>query len=102
MSDQLVNCAGEYEKQSFVRSENPRSQNRKEVIRVLRKKAKNSWDVLSDNIRLLSKAGEIRNIRKFWIVNGFSCIAQASAIRKLARQPEVSTIYLDRFARSGS
>jgi len=100
MSDQLVNCAGEYEKQSFVRSENPRSQNRKEVIRVLRKKAKNSWDVLSDNIRLLSKAGEIRNIRKFWIVNGFSCIAQASAIRKLARQPEVSTIYLDRFARS--
>jgi hypothetical protein len=99
MSDQLVNCAGEYEKQSFARSENSRSQNRKEVIHLLRQKAKNSWDVLSKNIRLLSKAGEIRNIEKFWIVNGFSCLAQASAIRKLAQQPEVSMIYLDRFAK---
>jgi subtilisin family serine protease len=99
MSDQLVNCAGEYEKQSFARSENSRSQNRKEVIHLLRQKAKNSWDVLSKNIRLLSKASEIRNIEKFWIVNGFSCLAQASAIRKLAQQPEVSMIYLDRFAK---
>ena len=99
MSDQMVNCAGEYEKQSFARSENSRSQNRKEVIRLLRQKAKKSWDVLSKNIGLLSKAGEIRNIEKFWIVNGFSCLAQASAIRKLARQPEVSMIYLDRFSK---
>ena len=99
MSDQLVNCAGEYEKQIFVRSNKTRSKNRREVIGLLQQKARNSWDLLSENIRLLSKAGEIRNIRKFWVVNGFTCLAQASAIRKLAHQPEVSMIYLDRFAK---
>ena len=99
MIDQVVNCAGEYEKQSIVRSEKTRSQNRKEVIGLLQQKAKNSWEALSGTFRRLSKEGEIRNIQKFWIVNGFSCLAQASAIRKLARQPEVSMIYLDRFAK---
>ena len=99
MSDQVVNCAGEYEKQTIDRSEKTRSKNRKEVIGLLQQKAKNSWEALSGTLRRLSKEGEIRNIRKFWIVNGFSCLAQASAIKKMARQPEVSLIYLDRFAK---
>ena len=99
MSDQVVNCAGEYEKQTIDRSDKTRSKNRKEVIGLLQQKAKNSWEALSGTIRRLSKEGEVRNIQKFWIVNGFSCLAQASAIRKLARQPEVSMIYLDHFAK---
>ena len=98
MSDQLVNCAGEYEKQSFTRSEKTPSQNRQEVMGLLQQKAKDSSEALSGTLRTLSEQGEIRNVRKFWIVNGFSCLARASAIRKLSRQPEVSLIYLDRFA----
>lgn len=99
MSDQIVNCAGNYEKQTIVRFDKTRSQNRKEVIGLLQQKAKNSWESWSGTLRRLSKDGEIRNIQKFWIVNGFSCLAQASAIRKLSRQTEVSMIYFDRFAK---
>jgi subtilisin family serine protease len=98
MSNQLVTCAGEYEKQIIVRSDKTRSKNRKEVIGLLQQKAKDSWEALNGTLRRLSKEEEIRNIRKFWVVNGFTCLARASAIRKLANQPEVSLIYLDRFA----
>jgi bacillopeptidase F len=98
MSNQLVTCAGEYEKQIIVRTDKIRSKNRKEVIGLLQQKAKDSWEALNGTLRRLSKEGEIRNIRKFWVVNGFTCLARASAIRKLANQPEVSLIYLDRFA----
>ena len=34
-----------------------------------------------------------------WIVNGFSCLAKPTAIRKLAKRTDVSYVYLDRFAR---
>ena len=55
MSDQVVNCAGEYEKQTIDRSEKTRSKNRKEVIGLLQQKAKNSWEALSGTLRRLSK-----------------------------------------------
>ena len=49
---------------------------------------------------ILWRRREIRNIRRnFWIVNGFSCLAKAAAIRKLAKRDDVSYIYLDKFAR---
>jgi hypothetical protein len=74
MSNQLVTCAGEYEKQIIVRSDKKRSKNRKEVIGLLQQKAKDSWEALSGTLRRLSKEGEVRNIRKFWVVNGFTCL----------------------------
>ena len=49
MSDQVVNCAGEYEKQTIDRSEKTRSKNRKEVIGLLQQKSEKfmgsiEWD----------------------------------------------------------
>lgn len=99
MSDQVIGRAGEYEKLCRELSGNPRSQNRKEVLARLRGKADKSWDKLKKTIGLLVEKGEIRAVRRFWIVNGFSCLAKPSAIRKLAKRADVSYVYLDRFAR---
>ena len=38
-------------------------------------------------------------VRRFWIVNGFSCLAKPTAIRKFAKRADASYAYLDRFAR---
>ena len=99
MSDQVVGRAGEYEKLYRERSGKPRSQNRKEVLSLLRGKGDMSWEKIGKTADLLMKKGEIRNLRRFWIVNGFSCLAKPTAIRKLAKRADVSYVYLDRFAR---
>jgi len=98
MSDQLIGRAGEYEKLCRERSGNPRSQNRKEVLSQLRGKADKSWAKLEKTIDALTGKGDLRGIRRFWIVNGFSCLAKPTAIRKLAKRADVSYVYLDRFA----
>ena len=99
MSDQVVGRAGEYEKLCRERSGKPRSQNRKEVLSLLRDKAYKSWKKIGKTADVLLEKGEIRNLRRFWIVNGFSCLAKPTAIRKLAKRADVSYVYLDRFAR---
>ena len=99
MSDQVVGRAGEYEKLCRERSGKPRSQNRKEVLSLLRGKADKSWEKIGKTADVLLEKGEIRNLRRFWIVNGFSCLAKPTAIRKLAKRSDVSYVYLDRFAR---
>ncbi len=99
MSDQLVGRAGEYEKLCRERSVKSRAQNRKEVHSLLREKADKSWGNFEKTADALVKKGEVRAIRRFWIVNGFSCLAKPAAIRKLAKRADVSYVYLDRFAR---
>ena len=99
MNDQVIGRAGEYEKLCRERSGKPRTQNRKEVLSLLRSKADKSWDKAQKPVDGLLKKGEIRAVRRFWIVNGFSCLAKPAAIRKLAKRADVSYVYLDRFAR---
>ena len=99
MTDQVIGRAGEYEKLCRDRSGKPRAQNRKEVLSLLRDNADKSWEKIGKTAEVLVEKGEIQAVRRFWIVNGFSCLAKPSAIRKLAKQAEVSYVYLDRFAR---
>jgi len=99
MSDQVIGRAGEYEKLCLERSVKSRAQNRKEVLSLLRDKSDKSWGNFEKTADALVKKGEIRNLRRFWIVNGFACLAKPTAIRKLAKRDDVSYVYLDRFAR---
>ena len=99
MSDQVIGGAGEYEKLCRERSGKPRAQNRKEVLSLLRDKADKSWEKIGKTADALIGKGDLRGVRRFWIVNGFSCLAKPAAIRKLAKRADVSYVYLDRFAR---
>mgnify|MGYP001364332669 CR=1 FL=1 len=82
MEDQLVNQAGDYKEIAESRSGKPRSQNRMEVISILREKAELSWIKLSGKIGVLVEKNAVRNPQKFWIVNGFACEAKIEAIRQ--------------------
>lgn len=98
MEDQLVLKAGDYERISEFRSQKPRSQNREEVLSLLRKKAQDSFAKLRDKIDEMNGKGQLRGLRKFWIVNGFACRARLPTIESLAREKEISYVYFDRFA----
>jgi hypothetical protein len=68
-------------------------------LRQLRGKADEAWQKIEKTANALVQKGGIRSIRQFWIVNGFSCLAKPTAIRKFAKRADISFIYLDRFAR---
>ncbi len=99
MEDQLFRKAGDHETFCKKHADRPRSQNRKEVTALLRKKADGSWKKVEELVTKLEKEGEVRGPRRFWIVNGFACLAKPAAIKKLAEHEAVSFVYLDRFAR---
>ena len=90
MSDQVVGRAGEYEKLCRERSGKPRAQNRMEVLSLLRGKGDKSWEKIGKTADALEEKGEVRAVRRFWIVNGFSCLAKPTAIRKFAKRAGVS------------
>ena len=100
MSDQLVTGAGEYKRLTHLYSVNSRSENHKQVLFKLQKKARDSWEEVRGKVESLLKNGKLSNLQKFWIVNGFSCLAKNSAIKELVRHSQISFIYLDRFPRS--
>ena len=81
MNDQLIRGAGEYERLSLLYSVNSRSENHQQVLFKLQKKARNSWEQVSGKVKSLARQGKLRNLQKFWIVNGFSCLAKNSAIK---------------------
>ncbi len=99
MNNQLINSAGDYEKHCDQRSHLSRTQNQEEILKILQKKSRKSWRIIRQTIEAQEQKGAIRNLRRFWIVNGFSCLAQRSVIRMLSNHPEVSFIYLDRFTK---
>ena len=100
MDDQLFRKADDHETFCKAKSDVPRSTNRKETLALLRKKADDSWEKIKGLVVELEKAGSIRGSSRFWIVNGFSCVAKPEAIRRLAEHNAVSFVYLDRLARS--
>ena len=99
MEDQLFRKAGDYGAFCKQHGDRPRSQNRKEVMSVLRQKAADSWKQVEELVKKLEKEGGVCGPRRFWIVNGFACAAKPKAIKELAQHEAISFVYLDRFAR---
>ena len=97
MDEQLVNQSGDFVRICNDRARLSRSQNRLEVSTLLREKATRSWTGIEKFITKSVGKKLIREVNRFWIVNGFSCLAQSHAIRKLAGRQDVSFVYLNRF-----
>ena len=60
MSDQVIGGAGECETLCRDRSRKPRSQNRKEVLSLLRDNADKSWEKIGKTAEVLVEKGEIQ------------------------------------------
>ena len=99
MEDQLLGRAGDYE--SFCAGQPAtvrRLELRQQVIQVLHEKADTSFARVQKTVEALTKAGQIRRTKRYWIVNGFAGEATAEACRALAELPAVGFVYRQRGA----
>lgn len=96
MADQLIGGGGDYDR--FCR-ENARARRRElraRVVKTLHEKADRAWERVARLVGELQGSGGVRDVERFWIVNGFACEATGEACRRLAESDEVSFVYLQR------
>lgn len=96
MEDQIIRKAGDYEKFCKDHQADRRRDLRTWVLKTLKEKSEASWKAISGDVEKLTNDGAIRNLERFWIVNGFACDATGAACRKLAESEHVSFVYRQR------
>jgi subtilisin family serine protease len=94
--DQLFSKAGDYEAFCRVHEHDRRSDIRAFVLKELRQRADRSWLNLRDNVAELQALGSIKDVTRFWIVNGLACEATGPACETLASCPGVAFVYRQR------
>jgi len=96
MTRQLFSRGGEYETFCGKNTGRKRGELRREVIEGLKRNSDESWKALAPTIKKLQSDGGVRDVQRYWIVNGFACRATGDACRALAKDPNVSFVYLQR------
>lgn len=99
MDDQLFNAVGDYER--FCEQQpasTARRELRKRVMITLQEKAGRSFSKVRGTVERLTEDGQLRNLQRYWIVNGFACEATGKAARALAQLDSVGFVYRQRFA----
>jgi subtilisin family serine protease len=94
MEGQLFKKAGDFERFCKENETKPRSAVRKAVLGDLHRNADASWSKIKDLVGQLEAKGGLRDVQRFWIVNGFACDASAEACKALADRKDVSYVYL--------
>lgn len=96
MSDQLLGRKGQYEAFCREHSRDKRSALRRMVLTTLRQKSDQSWQKIATVVGELKKRGQVEDVERFWIVNGFACDATTEACRQLAASDAVAFVYRQR------
>jgi len=96
MGDQLFRKGGDYE--AFCQKNRGRGRLalRKQVLALLRQKSDTSWLPLEPVVKKLQDGGELKDLQRYWIVNGFACLATGRGCHELASQESVSFVYRQR------
>ncbi|MFK7740262.1 MAG: S8 family serine peptidase [Planctomycetota bacterium] len=98
MKEQLFPRGGSYERFCAAQPASTRRlELRKRIVATLRKHADESYAAARDDVERLAEAGQIRGLRRYWIVNGFACEATSEACAKLAELDEVAFVYRQRY-----
>ena len=96
MADQLLPGAGALEAFAAENRGRGRLELRREVLAALRQKAEASWAKVRERAADLERRGELSEVTRYWIVNGFAALASGPAAAELARDPAVAFVYLQR------
>ncbi len=96
MADQLLGDSRDYERFCQEHAGARRRELRPAILRDLRTGADRSWEKVSKRVAELEKSRGLRNVERFWIVNGFACDATGAACHRLAELDEVAFVYLQR------
>ena len=93
MRDQLFARGDAYPAFCAEHAKTPRSELRKQTLGDLRARAKTAWEKVGVAVGQLERAGELRRLERFWIINGFAADASAEAVRALRALPEVAYVH---------
>jgi len=96
MTHQLFARGGEYETFCRKNASRRRRELRGEVLDTLKRNSDESWKAFAPTVRKLQSDGGVRDVQRYWIVNGFACRATGDACRAMAKDPNVSFVYLQR------
>jgi len=96
MSDQLFRSGGDYAAFARNHENDRRGKLRRYVLSSLREKGRQSWEEAAPLVKELTRNEQIRDVERFWIVNGFACDATVASCRRLAELDAVSFVYLQR------
>jgi hypothetical protein len=66
---------------------------RQRVVEQLKGDSRTSWNTVRDRVQALQQTGEITHLRRYWVANGFACIASTAACTQLEKLEAISYIY---------
>ena len=99
MGDQMFAAGGDYERFCDQQpATTKRLELREQVIKTLREKADQAFKKVNPTVKQLIANGQLRNLQRYWIVNGFACKVTGKAAQSLARLESVAFIYRQRQA----
>lgn len=96
MADQLLGDSGDYERFCQQHAGAKRRELRPTIVKDLRARADRSWAKVAKPVAELEQSGEVRDVERFWIINGFACDATGAACHRLAECGEVAFVYRQR------
>lgn len=70
-----------------------RSELRAKALTDLHQNAERSWQGVAATVQELQTAVSLRELQRFWIINGFAATATGAAVRALRRLPEVAFVH---------
>lgn len=93
MRDQRFAHGGDYEAFCRAHPTSPRSRLRAELLADLHRRADAAWVDVRDAVDELEQAGELRDLQRYWIVNGFAAEASPAAVQRLRASPAVAFVH---------
>ncbi len=96
MADQLFATGAAYEAFCAAQGDAPRGKVRATSLVALHDKNAVARRAMAEVAAELTKAGHLRNVRWFWIVNGFAADADATACERLAAAETVAFVHRQR------
>ncbi|MEZ5962214.1 MAG: S8 family serine peptidase [Planctomycetota bacterium] len=93
MKDQLFARGGEFPAYCDEHATTPRSALRQRALATLHERADRSFAAVAATVAELEGKGDLRDVTRFWIVNGFAAAATKDAVQALAALPEVAFVH---------
>ncbi len=89
-----------YKRRAKEFSTSKRTLLRTRVVTALKKAAEESYEKAKSDLERLVENHHIRDVKRHWIVNGFSCITNSTSIRELLTVPGVTKVFVTNQAAS--
>ena len=97
---QLLGDGKAYDRRAKEFSNTTRKELRTRVIAALKKASRNSYKSAENSLKRLQQSGDVKSLKRHWIINGFSCVTNQRGLMSIAKIRGVSKIFSGGSSRS--